>query len=165
MAYFTNPRAVLPWSPMASYKYLSTDEIEALAAFLQRLNGEASAGRPQPAAPAEMPETRSDLPAYNEGRDIYFAHCVGCHGEFGNGGGPVGHLLSPEPRDFTDTLWFSKQIEAYLFAVTTDGKPNTAMPAFNETLSARERALVVRYIEYFADPVARQRMELGFVPR
>lgn len=45
----------------------------------------------------------------------------------------------------------------------TRGKPDTAMPAFDETLTPRERALLVRYIQYFADPVAKERMELGFV--
>lgn len=43
------------------------------------------------------------------------------------------------------------------------GKPNTAMPAFADWLSPRQRALALRYVEYFADPVARARMELGKV--
>ena len=163
MAYLTNPRAVLPWSPMPSYGYLSTDDIEALAAFLHRLNRSASASGPKPVSPEKIPETAPGLARYSGGRSLYLTYCVGCHGEFGNGGGQVGHLLSPEPRDFTDTLWMSKQTETYLFSVTTNGKPNTAMPPFNEILNARERALVVRYIQYFADPVARQRMELGLV--
>lgn len=73
----------------------------------------------------------------------------------------MGHMLSPEPRDFTDGTWMSKQSENYLFAVVTGGKPNTAMPAFKDILTPAQRALVLRYIAYFADPVARARVEVG----
>ena len=163
LAYFTNPRAVLPWSPMPSYGYLSKDEIEALMAFLQRLNRDVVIPSPKPVLPEEIPTTPRDLAGYHAGRAIYLTYCIGCHGEFGNGGGPVGHLLSPEPRDFTDTLWMSKQTESYLFSVATYGKPDTAMPAFRDTLSPKQRALVLRYIGYFADPVAKERMELAFI--
>ena len=165
VAYLTSPRAVLPWSPMSSYRFLSRDEIEALAAFLQRLNREAITPAPRPVSPEAIPETPRDLAGYRAGRSIYFTYCVGCHGELGNGGGQVGHLLSPEPRDFTDGPWMSKQTETYLFSVATNGKPDTAMPPFNDLLSPRERALVVRYIQYFADQVERERLELGFVLR
>ena len=163
LAYFINPRAVLPWSPMPSYGYLSKDEIEALIAFLQRLNRDAVIPSPEPVSAEDIPETSRDLGGYHAGRTIYLTYCVGCHGESGNGGGQVGHLLSPEPRDFTDAIWMSKQTETYLYSVATNGKPDTAMPAFKETLRPGERALVIRYVEYFADPVARERMELGFV--
>ena len=163
LAYFVNPRAVLPWSPMPSYGYLSRDEIEALTAFLQRLNRDAVSPTPEPVKPEDIPKTPMDLAGYNAGRAIYRIYCAGCHGDWGNGGGSVGHLLAPEPRDFTDVIWMSKQTENYLFSVVTNGKPDTAMPAFKKTLDPRERALVLRYVGYFADPVARERMELGFV--
>lgn len=74
----------------------------------------------------------------------------------------MGHLLSPEPRDFTDAIWMSKQTESYLFSVITDGKPNTAMAGFKDILGPQERALALHYIQYFADPVAKERMELAF---
>ncbi len=165
MAYLINPQAVLPWSPMPSYGSLSSDELKALSAFLQRLNREVSAPTLKLISPKEIPETPRDLAGYNAGRAVFRTYCVGCHHESGSGAGPVGHLLSPEPRDFTDGIWMSKQTEAYLFSVTTDGKPDTAMPAFKDILSPRERALVLRYIRYFANPVAKERMELGFVAK
>lgn len=162
LAYLISPRAVLPWSPMTSYGYLSRDEIEAVIAFLLRLKKSSAAPSQEPVSPKDIPETPRDLAGYQAGQAIYLTYCVGCHGESGNGGGPVGHLLSPEPRDFTDVIWMSKQTEAYLFSVTTNGKPDTAMPLFKEILSPKERASVIRYVEFFADPVARERMELGF---
>jgi mono/diheme cytochrome c family protein len=163
MAYLINPQAVLPWSPMPSYGSLSSDEIKALSAFLQRLNKDVSAPPSEPISPKEIPDTPRDLAGYNAGRSVFRTYCAGCHHESGSGAGRVGHLLTPEPRDFTDVIWMSKQTEGYLFSVTTNGKPDTAMPAFKDTLSPRERALVLRYIRYFANPVARERMELGFV--
>lgn len=165
LAYFVDPRAVLPWSPMTSYGYLSKDEIEALIAFLQGLNRDVVMPSPEPIAPEEIPEAPRNLAAYDAGRTIYRTYCEGCHGESGNGGGRVGHLLSPEPRDFTDAIWMSKQAEDYLFSIVTNGKANTAMPAFKDILKPQERALALRYVGYFADPVARERMELGFIVR
>lgn len=163
LAYLANPQAVLPRSLMPSYRHLSSDEFEALVAFLQRLNQEVVPPAPESIAPGSIPETPGDLASYESGRTLYRTYCAGCHGESGNGGGPVGHLLSPEPRDFTDVIWMSKQTERYLFSVTTNGKSRTAMPAFRDILDPRERALTIRYMQYFADPVARERMELGFV--
>ncbi len=160
-AYLIDPGAVMPQSPMPSFSSLSGPEIEGLIAFLRHLNRESVAPAPQPVSASSIPETRNGLTEYDAGRSIYASNCRGCHGEWGNGAGPVGSLLSPEPRDFTDTLWMSKQTEVYLFSVVSNGKPKTAMPPFRDLLSARERALVLRYIEYFADPVGKERMELA----
>jgi len=160
-AYLLNPRAVLPRSPMPSFGYLSDKDLEALVAFLKYLDHDAVVAAPEAISAQSIPETPKGLVGYNEGRQIYRDNCEGCHGEWGNGAGPVGQILSPEPRDFTDSLWMSKQTEVYLFSVITNGKPKTAMQPFKELLSDRERALVLRYIKYFADPVAKERMELG----
>ncbi len=163
LAYFTEPRAVLPWSPMPSYGYLSSEEMDALIAFLQRLNAKAVSSTPEAVSAQAIPETPRDLAGYASGRAIFRTYCEGCHGESGNGGGAVGHLLFPEPRDFTDAVWMSKQTERYLFSVISDGKPDTAMPAFRDTLTPLQRALLVRYIPYFSDPVGRERMELALI--
>lgn len=162
LAYLVNPREVLPYSPMPSFAYLSRDEIKALAAFLQRLNRGVPEPKPRPVASADIPATAKDFASYRAGRKVFTTYCAGCHGEAGNGGGSVGHLLAPEPRDFTDAVWMSKQTENYLFSIITDSKPDTAMPGFKEILRPQERALVLNYIQYFADPVARERMELAF---
>ncbi len=151
----------MPQSPMPSFDNLSGPEIDGLIAYLRRLNRESVTTRAQPVSASSIPETRNGLTEYDAGRSIYASNCKGCHGQWGNGAGPVGTLLSPEPRDFTDTLWMSKQSEVYLFSVVSNGKPKTAMPAFRDLLSARERALVLRYIEYFGDPVGKERMELA----
>jgi cytochrome c2 len=163
VAYFVNPRAVLPNSFMPSLSYLPDDEIRALIAFLQRLNRGVPISKPVPVPSGEIPSVAHDLSAYRAGQAVFNTYCAGCHGISGNGSGTVGHLLSPEPRDFTDAAWMAKQTENYLFSVITDGKPNTAMPGFKTILTPIERASVLRYIAYFADPVLRERVEVGLV--
>ena len=163
MAYFVNPRAVLPNSFMPPVTYLPDDEIRALIAFLQRLNRSIEISKPVPVPSAEIPVVARSLSAYKEGQALFATYCSGCHGIAGNGGGSVGHLLSPEPRDFTDAAWMAKQTENYLFAVIANGKPNTAMPGFKIILTPLERALVLRYVMYFGDPVLRGRAEVGLM--
>jgi mono/diheme cytochrome c family protein len=36
-----------------------------------------------------------------KGMQVYKLYCVTCHGETGDGQGPVGKTLKPPPRDFT----------------------------------------------------------------
>lgn len=36
-----------------------------------------------------------------KGAQVYGLYCVTCHGEKGDGQGPVGKTLNPPPRDFT----------------------------------------------------------------
>jgi mono/diheme cytochrome c family protein len=163
MAYFVKPRAVLPNSFMPSLTYLPDDEIRALIAFLQRLNRGVEVVKPVPVPSEEIPVVGRSLAAYKAGQAIFNTYCAGCHGIAGNGGGSVGQILSPEPRDFTDAAWVTKQTENYLFSVITNGKPNTAMPGFKTILTPLERASVLRYVTYFADPVLRERVEVGLV--
>lgn len=161
LAYFVDPRAVLPFSFMPSFAHLTGDDADALIAFLQRLNREVKTVKPEPVASKDIPSVAKNLAVYRAGKIVYSTYCLGCHGVSGNGGGTVGHLLSPEPRDFTDGAWMTKQSGNYLFSVITVGKPNTAMPGFKDILTPLQRAEVLRYIEYFADPVSRERVEVG----
>jgi hypothetical protein len=165
LAYFVDPRAVLPFTFMPAFAHLTTDDADALIAFLQRLNRDVKVVKPEPVPSSDIPSLPKNLAVYEAGKGLYGTYCVGCHGDSGNGGGAVGHLLSPEPRDFTDGAWMAKQSRNYLFAVITVGKPDTAMPGFKDILSPRQRAEVLRYIEYFADPVSRARVEVGLVPQ
>jgi len=160
-AYFVDPRAILPFTFMPSFAHLTGADADALIAFLQRLNRNVAVIKPEPVAANEIPGVPKNGAVYRAGKIVYSTYCLGCHGVSGNGGGTVGHLLSPEPRDFTDGAWMTKQSDNYLFAVIAAGKPNTAMPGFKDILTPLQRAEVLRYIEYFADPVSRERVEVG----
>ncbi|MFQ6014289.1 MAG: cbb3-type cytochrome c oxidase subunit II [Anaerolineae bacterium] len=165
LAHLINPAAVSPGSSMPAYTHLFSADLEALIAFLQEPKGEGGVtASPQVVAPSSVPEVSRNLLTYRAGRAIYGKYCQGCHGLEGNGNGPVGHLLRPEPRDFTNAMWMSKQTDLYLFSVIVNGKPETAMPGYGQVLDAEEEALVLQYIRYYSDSLQRQRMEEGLLP-
>ncbi len=160
LAHLVNPRAVLPGCPMPSYAGLPDEDLRALIAFIQTPRGPTPTPiPPRPQAPVQVPPTRA---SYLAGREIYRVYCAGCHGMAGNGAGPVGHLLQPEPRDFTDAAWMPKRSDAYLLEVIRRGKPGTAMPGYDGVLTHEEQALVLYYLRFYSDPSARQSMEEGF---
>ena len=160
VVHLINPGAVVGGSAMPSFAHLSQDDLIALVAFLQSQ----SQSPETTSAPETMLAIGDSVENYRAGGALYQTHCAGCHGEGGNGIGIVGQLLRPAPRDFTDVAWMSKQLDERLFAVIADGVPQTAMPDYRDVLSPQERALVVRYLRYFADPLARQFVEQG-LPR
>ena len=92
-----------------------------------------------------------------DGERIYLARCAACHGEKGDGKGPVAAYLDPDPRDFTSGVFKLRTTEAGqpptdddLFRVVTNGIPGTAMPAWNH-LPERERRLVIDYLKRFSE--------------
>lgn len=96
--------------------------------------------------------------AVDAGRSIYESHCWFCHGEDGDGSGPIAEYLWPRPRDFTigsfklrTTGSGELPTDEDLFRTISLGLPGTAMPAWESTLSALERWQVIAYIKSFAD--------------
>lgn len=165
LAHLINPQAVDPGCPMPSYAGLPDDDLRALIAFIQTPRDTPLPGPPPRTGEGDdgflrVPPTRA---SYLAGREIYRVYCAGCHGIEGNGAGPVGHLLLPEPRDFTDAVWMSKRSDAYLLGVIGRGKPGTAMPGYDDVLTSEEQALVLYYLRFYTNPSARQSMEEGFV--
>src|SRR6185503_13433947 len=51
------------------------------------------------------------------GKRVYVARCAPCHGERGDGKGPVAPYLTPDPRDFTAGV--------YKVRTTESGQPPT----------------------------------------
>jgi DMSO reductase family type II enzyme heme b subunit len=101
--------------------------------------------------PLETPENIA------RGKAIYAKRCAACHGDEGDGRGPVAPYLDPRPRDFVlasfkfrTTQSGERPTDEDLFRVLTRGVPGTAMPAWT-TLSAEERWLVIGYIKTFSD--------------
>ncbi len=91
------------------------------------------------------------------GRQIYLERCQVCHGEKGDGRGPVAPYLDPRPRDFTAGVYKLRETPSGepptdddLFRVITRGIPGTAMSGWT-TLAEADRRLVVAYIETFSD--------------
>lgn len=83
----------------------------------------------------DVPELVSDDPVLQQGRDVYVARCVNCHGPTG-GGGLGAKLADGEVvKNYPDV---ADQID-----VVTNGKGT--MAAFKDTLTEEEIDAVVRY--------------------
>jgi DMSO reductase family type II enzyme heme b subunit len=104
------------------------------------------------AAPALVSAQAGDA---NAGKAVYQLKCIGCHGEKGDGKGPAGELLVPQPRDFTSGIYKIRTTankvpsDQDLFKVITDGMPGTSMPSW-AVLPEKERWNLVAYIKAFA---------------
>ncbi len=98
-----------------------------------------------------------DSAAVARGRAIYQARCSFCHGEKGDGQGPVAPYLWPRPRDLSAASYLLRTTasgelptDEDLFRTITLGMAGTAMPAWGGALSVGQRWEVVFYIKTFA---------------
>jgi len=128
----------------------------ALVRYLQKLGTNRGAWRdvfePQNAAVAGsgIPDTEANREL---GKEVFEAHCVGCHGERGNGAGPAATFLWPLPRDFTAGVFKFRTTpsgtlptDGDLVRTITRGVRWTAMPTWHE-VSEKERLAVVTYLK------------------
>lgn len=91
------------------------------------------------------------------GEEIYLKRCVGCHGIDGDGLGPGSERLLPPPRDFTSGMFkfMSTAFDGYIpqdsdiYEMIGKGMPGTAMPGWQDILSAQEMWDLVAYVKIF----------------
>ena len=104
-----------------------------------------------PAAPVNLvnpiPPNAASVAA---GKAIYEEKCVPCHGESGQGDGPIGLTLNPRPADLTQHTIPGVHTDGQLFEWITNGFPGSAMPAFRQALSDDDRWNVVNFIRTLA---------------
>ena len=118
-----DPRQFSPMSIMASYEFLSDDELEAIAAYLFSMGDRVALERmiepPAPYRHLENPakyalvseDTLSDPAGWQTwnasglqtGKEIYVTHCVTCHGDSGNGLGTYAGTKIVTPASFRDS--------------------------------------------------------------
>ena len=79
------------------------------------------------------------------GKKIYSANCVVCHGDKGDGKGPAAATMNPKPRDFTSATEMKGVDDARLKKSITEGRPGTAMVGFAKTLKATDIDDVIAY--------------------
>ena len=95
-----------------------------------------------------------------EGAQLFARNCVFCHGELGQGDGPVlqtmkdvyGYGTDARPYTITPILtddFVTNQSDVAIFGWITNGV--TVMPPFNKLLSVEERWLLVNYIRSLSD--------------
>lgn len=97
------------------------------------------------------------------GKAVYREACAVCHGEAGDGNGPLSAALAPKPRNFTSgkfkfrsTSFSSIPADSDLFRTITRGIPGTSMPSFS-FLSYEDRFAILHYIKTFSEKFAKQK--------
>lgn len=83
---------------------------------------------------------------HEDGRRIYNFRCYYCHGYSGDTKTLAATYLNPVPRDFTAPSARSLDRKR-LIASIRDGRPGTAMAAFNDVLKADEIELVADFVK------------------
>jgi cytochrome c oxidase cbb3-type subunit III len=105
------------------------------------------------ARPEKAPSSVAVSPAVLEqGRALYKANCVGCHGETGKGDGPGAGVFKPPPRDHTDKAYMSTLTDKQLADVIKMGgaiKGKPLMPSHPQ-LKEQELAALVAYVRSLA---------------
>lgn len=74
---------------------------------------------------------------------LYHNYCSVCHGDRGDGRSRARGSLNPPPRDFTTAAELTREA---MLAITTHGKPGTAMVGWKTQLTEAEIASVVDYV-------------------
>ncbi len=57
-----------------------------------------------------------------DGKQIYEVKCVACHGEMGDGKGPLSKNFSPGPGNFTDPKFWQGDVDKKISDAVTKGK-------------------------------------------
>lgn len=100
-----------------------------------------AAGRGEKVNPAP-----ADAASIAAGSRLYQANCAPCHGPTGKGDGPAGQSLVPPPADLTLHVVPGVHTDGQLFDWVSGGYPGSAMPAFKDTLTERQRWDVINFI-------------------
>jgi mono/diheme cytochrome c family protein len=117
------------------------------------------AWQPDPALFADLSwPPGADLPPDRPlGPRVYARSCAVCHGPDGRGNGPAAPSLIPRPRDFTQRLFKYKSTvgteppaDDDLQRVVSQGLQASAMPAFQDLLTATEIHAVVDEVKRLA---------------
>jgi len=110
---------------------------KAPADFLSKMN-------PIPATPAHV---QAGKKLFNETAKPLA--CMNCHGQQGEGAGPIGAALVPPPRNFTCGSTMKNISDGQLFWVIKNGSPGTGMMAF-PGLSDDEVWQTIHYVRSLA---------------
>ncbi|MCG8325285.1 MAG: c-type cytochrome [Thiotrichales bacterium] len=80
----------------------------------------------------------------NRGKRIYDIHCATCHGDHGEGDGPVGKKFVPDPMNLT-LDYVQIQPDGQIFYTISHG--SIAMPGYRDAITIRDRWHLINYIK------------------
>lgn len=120
-------------------KFVSSTELQALRPELRSPIERALAEKCEtPSRPKMSWGPEVDDRILQRGFQVYHKRCTQCHGDSGDGSGPVASYLYPRPRDyrkgvfkFGSTPFGSKPVRADLIRTVQQGVPGTSMPSFH----------------------------------
>ncbi|QWR77986.1 c-type cytochrome [Candidatus Magnetomonas plexicatena] len=90
----------------------------------------------------------SSYAAESDGKDVYKRYCSPCHGEKGEGNGPVAKALFPKPRDFTQGSYKIKStsgtlpLDSDILRTIKNGMPGTSMTPWDVLSDAQRNSLL-----------------------
>lgn len=89
-----------------------------------------------------------------KGKQVYTTFCVTCHGETGDGQGPVGKTLDPPPRDFTKGEFKYGGADKDLFDMISNGAAakggSPLMAPWGAVIPEADRWAVVKFVRSLA---------------
>jgi mono/diheme cytochrome c family protein len=85
-----------------------------------------------------------------QGRQVYTANCLLCHGQNGKGDGPASVVLNPKPADYTKPDFWVSDAAKTIAATIKKGKGQ--MPPFG--LDEQSIQAVIYFIEHTFKPAA-----------
>ncbi|MBI4483172.1 MAG: cytochrome c [Acidobacteria bacterium] len=103
-----------------------------------------------PAAAASLKNPLNiDSRTLREGKELFKANCLPCHGETGKGDGPMGAMLEERPRDLTNSKVMDQKTDGEIFWKISTGRD--PMPSFKKKgLTQKERWTLVAYVRSLA---------------
>ena len=85
-----------------------------------------------------------------QGKQVYMLYCVTCHGESGDGQGPVGKTLNPPPRDFGSGDFKFGGTDQAIFDVISNGAAakggSPLMAPWGAVIPEADRWALVKFI-------------------
>jgi mono/diheme cytochrome c family protein len=80
------------------------------------------------------------------GQALYRRNCTSCHGERGDGAGPLARSTNPPPADFTSAAARTTLARPHLFDAIAKGVDGSGMPAWEDVLTPQQIADLAEYV-------------------
>lgn len=123
--HFRNPRSRVSDSIMPAFR-LPDEEFRAMSAYLVTLKTPPTAMSPA---------------------DTFKNLCARCHGEKGDGKGPIAYYLDPAPRDLTKVAFMTTKPRERLLKSIREGVAGTSMPAWGKALNEQRIAGILDWVK------------------